>query len=82
MMQLRRKTGRKATFLCYELYKYREAVFIRDAGEFFILRKFRDNGGGFTEYGSEAYIGKRLVATLATIIDFDYYRPQIGDSKQ
>ena len=63
-MTLRRKTHRKATFDCYELYKYREAVFVRDAGDFFILRKYKDNGGGFTEYGSEAYIGKSLVNAL------------------
>ena len=65
-MTLRRKTHSKATFLCYELYKYREAVLIRDAGDFFIMRKFRDNGHGFSEYGSEGYIGKSLVNALYT----------------
>lgn len=60
-MTLRRKTRRKATF---QVTNEVEVIYVKDCGDYFKLRKFRDNGGGFTEYGSEAYIGKALVGAL------------------
>ena len=67
IMELRRKTKRKATFELESQYKLRRVILVIDLGDFWIMREFVDHGRGFSRIRNEQWLGKSLVETLYTL---------------